>query len=678
MASLNTLRTKFGIVLSIVIAGALLAFILSLKTEMGFSGNDPRVGVINGKKINYSEYYNQYEQIKAQSGAQESDEQQSAMLANAAWQALIGKYVLEPGFDKMGLRVTEPERLSMVSGQHPSQAFYNAFADPRTGEYNVAAVGQFLAQAETNAQAQQAWAQLNEQARMEREIAKYLGLIKGGVYVNALEVANGVNAANNTYSGKWAGKKYSAVPDSLIQVKSGDIKAYYNSHKDMFKQTPSRTLSYVVFEVTPTDDDMLALEKSVAEVGAQFAATEELKSFVRANRNGKIADTYVSAAQLSEDEAKALLAGETYGPVLKNNQWTMARVLDSKMVPDTLGIRHIVLPYTQEALADSLLTVIKGGADFAQLASQYSVYEATAANGGEVGVVPFSAFTGEFVAALANAKRGDVVKVASGDAIQLMQVYRADKPSKHMRLATITYPVEASSATRRNVHSQASLFSVEGKGSVDAFNEAANKGNLTPREAKLTQGDRLLQGLADSRELVRWAYDAKVGAISEIFPVGDDYVVAVVTEIDNEDYTPIEKVANNIRQTLITDKKFEKIVSEMKGSTIEEVAQNLGTEVVPFEDVRYGSFFIRNMGVEPRVIGAITATEQTNTLSEPVKGNVGAYVFVVTDIQEAETPQSIEAEKVRAEASSQGMIQRRLFDFLEQMSNVEDLRGKYF
>ena len=55
-----------------------------------------------------------------------------------------------------------------------------------------------------------------------------------------------------------------------------------------------------------------------------------------------------------------------------------------------------------------------------------------------MGVVPFSAFTGEFVAALANAKRGDVVKVASGDAIQLMQVYRADKPSKHMQVATIT------------------------------------------------------------------------------------------------------------------------------------------------------------------------------------------------------------------------------------------------
>lgn len=63
----------------------------------------------------------------------------------------------------------------------------------------------------------------------------------------------------------------------------------------------------------------------------------------------------------------------------------MARALDTKIVPDSMGIRHIVLPYTQEALADSLLTVLKGGADFAQVAAQYSVYDATAANGGEVG-----------------------------------------------------------------------------------------------------------------------------------------------------------------------------------------------------------------------------------------------------------------------------------------------------
>ena len=56
------------------------------------------------------------------------------------------------------------------------------------------------------------------------------------------------------------------------------------------------------------------------------------------------------------------------------------------------------------------------------------------------------------------------MKIASGDAIQLMQVYRADKPSKHVQVATITYPVEASAATRRDVHNQAGSFMVNAKG----------------------------------------------------------------------------------------------------------------------------------------------------------------------------------------------------------------------
>ena len=677
MASLNTLRTKFGIVLSIVIAGALLAFILSLKTEMGFSGNDPRVGVIDGEKINYSEYYNQYEQVKAQSGAQESNEQQSAMLANAAWQALIGKYVLTPGFDKMGLRVTEPERMSMVSGQHPSQAFYNAFADPRTGEYNVAAVHQFLSEAEANAQAQLAWAQRNEQARMEREVAKFLGLIKGGVYVNSLEVANGVNSANNTYAGKWAGKKYSAVPDSLIQLKSSDIKAYYNSHKNMFKQTPSRALSYVVFEVSPTDDDMLALEKSVAEVGAQFAATEELKSFVRANRNGKIADNYVSAKQLSEEEAKALLDGATYGPVLKNNEWTMARALDTKIVPDSMGIRHIVLPYTQEALADSLLTVLKGGADFAQVAAQYSVYDATAANGGEVGVMPFSAFSGEFAAALANAKTGDIVKIASGDAIQLMQVYRADKPSKHVQVASITYPVEASAATRRDIHNQAGTFSVNAKGSVEAFNDAASAAAVTPGIASLAQGERTIRGLEDSRDVARWAYGAEVGDVSEIFPVGKDYVIAMLTEIDDNEFAPLEKVSAQIRAQVLRDKKYDYIVKELSGSTLDEQAKSLGTEVADFDNVTFGAFYVNGPGFEPRLIGAISSTTEKGVLSAPVKGLSGVYVFEVDDIQTSDK-QTAEGEKVRAQAMAESMAQQFSVQAIQQMAKIQDLRGKYF
>ena len=674
MASLNTLRTKFGIVLSIIIALALLAFILSLKTEMGFSGNDPRVGVIDGEKINYSEYYETYERVRSQSGAVESDEQQSAMLANAAWQQLFSKYVLDPGFERLGIRVTEPERLAMVSGEQPSQTFYNAFADPRTGSYNVAAVSQFLAQAETNAQAQAAWQALNEQARLERLFQKYMGLVRGGTYVNALEVESGVASANNTYSGKWAGKKYASLPDSLFTVTSSEMNAYYKSHKEMFKQQPSRTLSYVIFEVNPTDDDMLALENQAKEVGAQFASAEDVRSFVRGNRNGHIADNYVAAAQLTDEEAEALTAGKQYGPVLKNNEWTMARVLDAKTAPDSLGVRHIVLPYTQEALADSLMGVLRNGGDFAALASQYSVYDATAANGGEVGVLPFSAFTGEFAESLADVKSGDIVKIASGDAIQIMQVYRADKPSKHYRIATITYPLEASTATRTQVHNTAGTFTVNAK---ESFADAATTAAVTPRVATLVQGDRTIRGLEDSREVARWAYGAEVGDVSEIFNVGNDYVVATLTDIDNDEYAAPEKVASQIRMQLLRDKKYDAILKELSGSTLEEQAASLGSEVADFSNVSYASFYVNGPGIEPRLVGAIASTTEKGVVSAPVKGMSGLYVFVVDDIQ-TEEKQTAEGEKVRAQAVAENMAQQMALSAIQQMADIQDLRGKYF
>ena len=677
MASLNTLRTKFGIVLSIIIALALLAFILSLKTEMGFSGNDPKVGEIDGEKINYSEYYDLYEQVKAQSGAQESDEQQAAALAGTTWQVLIAGHVLTPGFEKAGIRISEQERQAMLTGKQPSNTFYQAFADPRTGVYNVAYISQFLAEAEHNPQAMASWKQLNEQARLERASEKYMALVRGGAYANSLEVAAGMKAANDVFSGKWAGKRYSEIPDSLVKISGSDIKAYYKAHKNGFKKLPSRTVSYVVFEVEPTDDDLLALENTVQEVGGEFAAAENPRSFARANRYGRVAENYVSAAQLTDEEAAALLSGKIYGPVLKNNEWTMARAIDTKMAADSLGIRHIVLPYDQEELADSLLQAIRGGAAFGELAARYSVAEQTALNGGEVGVMPFSAFGGEFAAALAGAKQGDVVKVVSGDAIQLLQVYRAGRPSKHVQVASITYPVEASAATVRDVHNQALSFTVNAKGSVEKFNEAASTAALTPRIATLSQGERTLRGLDDSRDVARWIYGAGEGDLSEIFKVGKDYVVAVLTEVDDDEYTSVKRAAPQIRTQLLRDKKYEMILNELSGAGLAEQAASLGGEVAEFDNLGGNAFYIDGIGLEPRLIGAIGAATETGVVSAPVKGFNGLYIFQVEDIQHGDA-QTAEAEQVRAQATVESRVTQLVFPAIQELADIKDLRGKYF
>ncbi len=677
MASLNTLRTKFGAVLSVIIALALLAFILSLKADMGFSDNDPKVGEIDGDKIRYSEYMDRYDAVKSRNGGMEaSTDQESDQMAAATWQALFADHVLVPGFEQMGIEVPESERLEMVSGRIPSQAFFAAFGDPRTGAYNAAAVSQFLSQAAADARAQQAWNDLNEQAKLERAVQKYATLIGKGAYVNKLEIEEGVAAANKVFGGKYVGKRYDTVPDSLVSVSSGEIKSYYNAHKEMFRQSPSRTMSYVVFEVNATDDDMLNLEKEVRGVGERFDAAEDVKLFVRQDRHGQIADRYVTAAQLGE-QAEALAAGRMFGPELKNNVWTMARVVESRMAPDTLGLKMIVLPYTAEKLADSLRTVATS-ANFADLSRRYSANEELAAAGGEVGVYPFSAFNSTMAEALADAKKGDVVKVMSGDAIQLINVYRADKPSKHYKVATVSYPVEASAATVRDIHNQASSFAVNAKGSDAAFSEAASKAAVTPRVATLNMGDRAIRGLEGSREVARWAYGADEGDLSEIFRIGKDYVVALLTEIDDADYASVKKAAPRIKNRLMRDKKYEYIVKNLSDASLEGAAGSFGSEVADFKDVTFGSFYIDGVGVEPALVGAIAETTAQGEVSAPVKGLSGVYLFEVTSVDPAERQQTVEDEKVRAEAMAEGMMQQRVLPALQEMADMKDLSGRYF
>ncbi len=677
MASLNTLRTKFGAVLSVIIALALLAFILSLKADMGFSDNDPKVGEIDGDKIRYSEYMDRYDAVKSRNGGMEaSTDQESDQMAAATWQALFADHVLVPGFERMGIEVPESERLEMVSGRIPSQAFFAAFGDPRTGAYNAAAVSQFLSQAAADARAQQAWNDLNEQAKLERAVQKYATLIGKGAYVNKLEIEEGVAAANKVFGGKYVGKRYDTVPDSLVSVSSGEIKSYYNAHKEMFRQSPSRTMSYVVFEVNATDDDMLNLEKEVRGVGERFDAAEDVKLFVRQDRHGQIADRYVTAAQLGE-QAEALAAGRMFGPEVKNNVWTMARVVESRMAPDTLGLKMIVLPYTAEKLADSLRTVATS-ANFADLSRRYSANEELAAAGGEVGVYPFSAFNSTMAEALADAKKGDVVKVMSGDAIQLINVYRADKPSKHYKVATVSYPVEASAATVRDIHNQASSFAVNAKGSDAAFSEAASKAAVTPRVATLNMGDRAIRGLEGSREVARWAYGADEGDLSEIFRIGKDYVVALLTEIDDDDYASVKKAAPRIKNRLMRDKKYEYIVKNLSDASLEGAAGSFGSEVADFKDVTFGSFYIDGVGVEPALVGAIAETTAQGEVSAPVKGLSGVYLFEVTSVDPAERQQTVEDEKVRAEAMAEGMMQQRVLPALQEMADMKDLSGRYF
>lgn len=119
---------------------------------------------------------------------------------------------------------------------------------------------------------------------------------------------------------------------------------------------------------------------------------------------------------------------------------------------------------------------------------------------------------------------------------------------------------------------------------------------MSPR---LAQGERTIRGLEDSREVARWAYGAKTGDLSEIFTVGNDYVVATLTEIDDNEYTPVDKVAAQVRAQVLRDKKYDYITKQIAGTTLDEQAASLGSEVADFDGVTFGAFYVNGPGVEP-------------------------------------------------------------------------------
>ena len=81
------------------------------------------------------------------------------------------------------------------------------------------------------------------------------------------------------------------------------------------------------------------------------------------------------------------------GPYFENNTYKIARLVDSKNLPDSVKARHILIKpsaQTKEAAnqakvkADSLLAVIKKGGKFEELAKTFST-DGSASKGGDLG-----------------------------------------------------------------------------------------------------------------------------------------------------------------------------------------------------------------------------------------------------------------------------------------------------
>lgn len=687
MASLNTLRTKGGWIISIVIGIALLAFILP-EVFRGSGGTNPnkiKVGEINGEKVSYTEYNNRYDHYNTLmgvlNGRSNFSNEEMAQIQDMAWQDLINEYVYTPGFEKLGLTPFDDEKTDMVAGQYISPIIMREFSDPQTGMFDRAALANFVGGLD-NPNALMAWENLKKQMVEQRAQQKYMVLAAQGMNVADMEVDAQYDADNKIYSAKVVAQMYSEIPDSLVSVSSADINKYYNSHKELFREQASRDVEYVVFDVLPSEDDYADAKGVIDQMAADFAANTTPMQFATLNTQGRVDDTFKKESEIPAEIAAVIWdqPEAMYGPVLSSDVYTMARLGEVKMIPDSLGARHILLPPAGANVADSLVALLRGGADFAELAMKYSVDPSVKQNNGNLGVfapemidMMLPGFSEELLAH----NTGEVFTISAQWGTQIVEKTYQSAPVKKAQVAMIEYNVDPSSATEMDVLNNVRQFQQAAAGSYDNFRKAVSENGLSKRVARVNSTDRNVSGLQDSKELVRWAFSNEKGTVSGDIRIGaDTYVIAVLTGVTEDGISPVDKYRDEIRMAVAREKKGELLASRMKGGTIEEVAATVGKEVVDVQDVQFSAFSIPAVGADGKLIGAITSGVPEGTLSKPVIGDNGVYMFVITGT----TPKDItkETEKVMLESANQLYFDQRLMLALDGMADVKDGRVRYF
>lgn len=675
MATLNDLRTKGGVIVMIVIAVALVAFLLGDLFSSGstFSSRASRVGKINGKNIEYQEFLVHTENVKnlyaMMQGSSAFDSETYDAIYQEAWNDMIMTYSFAPSFQRLGLTISEAEMKDMVNGKYISPVF-NASPD---------VLYSFLAAAQSDPAAYQRWNYFKKIASEQRLMNNYSDLVAAGFYANTLDLQNANNGANVASSAKIVSKPYYMIPDSLVAAPTNsEIKKYYEEHKELFRRdVASRTVDYVVFPVDPSENDYAEAKAEVEALAEEFKAAENVFQFAASETHGSMDERYYAEGEIAA-EYKAYAfgnkRGQLYGPVQSGDTYTMARVSNVRMMPNEIGASHILLPYSEVELADSIENALKKGANFAELAAKYSMDQASAVQGGDLGRFAPEALVPEFSDALIAAKNGQIIRIESEYGVHIAKRTYASKPVRKAQMATIVYEIVASDATIQEATNKAGEFLAAIKKSN--FDNAVAELNLVKRNATIGNHDRNVRGFDNAREMVRWAYNNKVGEVSAAMEIDGDYVVAALASVKEEGYQPVEEVAAQIASQLRSEAKAAYVAEQVKEATsIEAAAEILGAEVVDIEEVFGNATGIMGVGPDTKLVGAISSANENEIGT--IAGNGGAYVYVVTGRTTHENSTDESAKPLFESLASRDMI-NNLYPALTEGADVEDNRIRFF
>lgn len=704
MATLEKIRSK-GVLIIVVIGIALVSFIIGDFFTQGstvMNQSREKVAEINGRNVKIQEFQDLLDQItifqKYESGQADIDEQTMQQMRTYVWDQLVREQLITTEATKMGLTVTTEELSEYLIGNtiHPLIQQRRFFAD-ESGQFSRSLLLQFLNHKDEEPTDMQMQEVLSEYRKLwiflERTVKfavlqdKFNSLFSKALVANTIEAKRNFDLNNKSIDVDYVVQPYFTIPDSEITVTPKEIRDRYNARQKMFRQEPNVSLKIVSFRIQPSEKDFTDTEAYINNLKEEFSTSSDIIELVNSNSDVPYTGrnfTKTTVPTIYREFAFSGKTGDVFGPVFSNNTFTMARIMETGLMsPDSVKLRHIFLAGEQASKTDSIVRLINAGANFGELAKTYSAVTQTAQMNGEIGWIVDGdpSLDREILNNAFTKNTNEVFTFSNAQGTQIMQIMEKTAPKPKVKLAILERAVTASSITESQIFNEAKRFAAGLR--ADMFDSIAAKNNYPVRYASevLKTSDRILN-IPQTRQIIRWAFDNKVGSVSDVFECERELIVAVLTDKNESGFRPLSAVSDQLRNEIIRDKKAQLITEQLNQKitndlTLENIAEAIGQEVSQADNINFGSFQFGLAGSEPAAIGKAT-TLALNQISTPVKGNAGVYVLSARNITALENVFVPETEKQMLRSRFSFSIPNSIFMDMRDKAEITDNRLTFY
>lgn len=709
MSVIQQIRDKYARIAVIMIGLALLGFIL-MDAFAGrgslFGGRQTTIGKINGDKIDAETFTRRVNEITKRPGYE--GENGTAQVVNGLWQEEVNNRIMGDQYEKLGLTVGDRELDQILFSANPSPEVRQVFGNPE--KWDPALLRQRVNQIKKSGtpEEKESLNQTIDYIAKQTLQNKYNALLTSSIYIPKwfLEKRNADNS--QVANAAFVSVPYTTIADSTVKISDAEINDYVKAHQKEYEQKEeSRSVDFVSFSANPSSADSAAVRSQLTSLRDSFQNTSNVKDFLVANHSlFQYVDTYISNKDINWQNKDTIFntpAGVVSGPYVEQEGMFLTKVIDKKSQPDTVKVRHILIALnpqdvtgqplpardsaTAKRVADSVQQAIAAGANFDSVAVKISDDLGSKFRGGVYDSITHqTSFVPEFKEFAFNNPVGTKGVVKTQFGYHYMEVLSQKGSSPVYKLAVFALPVEASSETQSQASNEANMFAGNAR-DEKSFNQYFDKNlkvkgyqkrvasNLHPMEYFVTGID------GPARELVKDIFKADKGdVISPSQPISNNYIVAVVTDVNKAGFPSASAVRSAIEPVLQRRKKAEIIKGKMgKVTDLNAIASKFNQTVQPADSLRFAGGGA--LGYESRVLGAIfNPANKGKVCADPIAGQAGVYAIrtdaVFTTVVENA---SIEQQRQMMEMQSKQMLlSRSPVELLQKRADIKDYRAEFY